>query len=204
MIADHKFNLYQLKQCPYLFRGNESAPYQNAIIPSGWGLGYHNYSFVYYYFFDRKASSPNPFKVSLTMHYYPDNDDLRVGLMFENHRFIGCPFEYKKLLEYGYSVERLLEDFENIFLEIPFCSYQYPSVLKQIDDYEIAEYYRRIATEYHMKMTQHKRTAIAMLTHNRLGGNSFANDIPQEILKMIGQNALPTYIPSYQELFQHM
>ena len=198
MIADHKFNLYQLKQYKDLYRGNESGEYQNVEKSSEWGKN-STYEFKYYYFYQGRATNPAPFEVTLAMRYYSDNDDFKVGLMFQKKTFIDCLFPHNKLLENGYSIERIIEDFENIFLEIPFCElYLYPTAaLKVTEERKIAEYYRWIAHEYHTYMThiiKQKNHALAMYSHKSI-------QMPDEILRMIAQHVPPTYVPTIYDLF---
>ena len=56
------------------------------------------------------------------MEYWPGEEDfLKIRLKFGESHHLGFTFHYEHLLSKGYSLEEILEDFENIFLELRFC-----------------------------------------------------------------------------------
>jgi hypothetical protein len=66
MIEQHKFNLYQNKVFTYLYRGMESGPYRNLVIPSQWDsvLNGWTYNFQYYNFLERSQENPKPLPIT--------------------------------------------------------------------------------------------------------------------------------------------
>ena len=56
------------------------------------------------------------------MEYWPGEEDfLKIRLKFGESHHLGFTFHYENLLSKGYTLEEILEDFENIFLELRFC-----------------------------------------------------------------------------------
>ena len=124
MIEQHKFHFYQLKYYPNFYRGIESGKYQNTIYPNHWDtrIEMWEYNFTFNYFFEQRQTEFDTFCVTLNMEYWPGEEDfLKIRLKFGQSHHLGFTFHYEHLLSKGYSLEEILEDFENIFLELRFC-----------------------------------------------------------------------------------
>ena len=73
MVQQHKFNLYQYRISPQLYRGIESGPYENLIEPNQWDvfLDTWTYSFKFYTFFEQKQNDPKPQPIHIKIVYDP-------------------------------------------------------------------------------------------------------------------------------------
>lgn len=190
MIQDNKFNLYQLKYFPMLYRGTESGPYQNSILPISYNPVFdgYDYRFTYYYFFERNQTPEESFRVTLNMKSFDDFDDVDIRIKFGDSYFLGFTFEYEKLLRKGYSVDDILDEFENVFLELPFCGQgAFTRHLQFRPKWYLEENYDQIATAYHNKKIEDRSLAIAMFSHNRLAGNGLTRALPPELLSKIAE-----------------
>ena len=196
MIEQHKFHFYQLKYYPNFYRGIESGKYQNTIYPNYWDtrIEMWEYNFTFNYFFEQRQTEFDTFRVTLHMEYWPGEEDfLKIRLKFGESHHLGFTFHYEHLLSKGYSLEEILEDFENIFLELRFCERWFSNkYLLFTSKHYLEEQYEKIENSYHQQKMEDQRLALAMFSHERLAANSLTKSIPKELLPMIAHFSLST------------
>ena len=212
MIEQHKFNHYQFKMFPKLYRGSESGIYQNKIIPSEFDERWQEwtYTFMYYNFFidDQHDHNPEPLPTFLRLVFDPYRDFLLVELIPEQEENAAYEFDIDTLFENNYSIEQILKDFENIFLETP-CFFldkkdhsdteghsDTEVHLKSCTIYDFEDMYNTLAIEQRQREEMEQRSlALAMFGHNRLASESLARSVPLDVLPLIQRMGIGYHDP---------